>query len=268
MEPAMNRFDNKVVIITGGAGGPASLGAEIVRRFHAENAKVVIADINQQQGAQLADQLGDNVRFVRTDIRQDQDLEKLVSTTVQQFGQLDCLINCAATYAESGLDSDREEWLNLLNINTVSPALLVKAALPELKKTSGCVINFASVAGKISQTGLYAYSISKAANLQLTRKLAAELAVDGIRVNTVSPGWTWSDPIAGATGNSIEKADQAAARLHPLGRIGRGKDVAEAILFLCSEQASFITGIDLPVDGGYTTLGPEQMKSPFDWLAE
>jgi NAD(P)-dependent dehydrogenase (short-subunit alcohol dehydrogenase family) len=262
----MNNYERKVVLVTGGAGGPASLGAEIVRRFHGEGAQVAIADINEEQGAALSQELGDRAFFQRTDITSDQDIEAIVERTISNFGKLDVLVNSACTYAESGLDSSREEWLNLLNVNTVSAALMVKKAIPELKKTQGAIVNFSSVAGKISQAGLFAYSVSKAANLHLTHKLAAELAPDGIRVNAVSPGWTWSDPISMAANGSIKTADTIGARMHPLGRIGRGKDVADAILFLCSDEASFITGVDLPVDGGYTTLGPEQTTSPFEWL--
>lgn len=262
----MKRYEGKVVLITGGAGGVASLGAEIVRRFHGEGAMVAIADINEDQGAALSEELGERAIFLRTDITSDEDIKTVFESTIDHFGKLDALINCACTYAESGVDSNREEWLNLLNVNTVSAALMAKEAIPALKKTQGAIVNFSSVSGKISQTGMFAYSVSKAANLQLTRKLAAELAPERIRVNTVSPGWTWSDPISMATNGSIETADSVGAKMHPLGRIGRGKDVADAILFLCSEEASFITGVDLPVDGGYTTLGPEQTTSPFDWL--
>lgn len=260
------KFQDKVVLITGGAGGAASLGAQIVRGFHKNGAKVVIADINEEEGAALSDELGDRATFLRTDVTSDKDIQAIVQHTLDHFGKLNALINSACTYAESGLDSNRQEWLDLLNVNTVSAALMAQEAIPALTKSKGAIVNFSSVSGKISQTGMFAYSVSKAANLQLTRKLAAELAPTGVRVNTVSPGWTWSDPISMAVNGSIETADSVGAKMHPLGRIGRGKDVADAIMFLCSDEAGFITGVDLPVDGGYTTLGPEQTISPFEWL--
>ena len=262
----MNSIANKVAIITGGAGGPDSLGAEIVRHFHTAGARVVIADINREEGSALSEELGESTLFIPTDITSDEDVVSVVQQAVEHFGQLDFLVNSACTYAENGLNTNREEWLYLLNVNTVSAALMAREAVPELKKTRGAIVNFSSVAGKISQAGMFAYSVSKAANLHLTRKLAAELASDGIRVNTVSPGWTWSDPIAMAAKGSVELADEVGAKMHPLGRVGRGKDVAKAILFLCSDESGFITGVDLPVDGGYTTLGPEQTISPFVWL--
>ena len=100
----------------------------------------------------------------------------------------------------------------------------------------------------------------------MTKIQAAQLAAHGIRVNSVSPGWTWSDPIGGATEGDREKADRIGSAMHPMGKIGDQSDVAEACIFLCSDHAGHITGVDLPVDGGYTTLGPEQQIGSIEWL--
>ena len=153
-----------------------------------------------------------------------------------------------------------------IDVNTVSAAMLTQLALPHLTISRGAVVNFGSISGKIAQFGRFMYAISKAANLHMTRVQAAQLACHGIRVNSVSPGWTWSDPIGGATEGDREKADRVGATMHPLGKIGDQADVANACLFLCSEEARHVTGVDLPVDGGYMTLGPEQQTGSIEWL--
>ena len=262
----MEGLENKVAIITGGAGGPESIGAEIVRGFHRAGAKVVIADINQDSAARLADELQHDVVAVPTDITDDSQLQRLVDATVEAFGGIDFIINSAATYEEAGLESTREQLLNGLNVNTVSAAMLTQLALPHLKASRGAVVNFGSISGKVCQFGRFMYAVSKAANIHMTKIQAAQLAGDGIRVNSVSPGWTWSDPIAGATEGNRKKANDIGATMHPLGQIGDQADVANACLFLCSEQARHITGVDLPVDGGYMTLGPEQQTGSIEWL--
>lgn len=263
----MNGIRNKVVIVTGGAGGQHSLGAEVVRAFHRARAKVVIADLNGDAATALASELGENALACETDVTSDAQLRALVDTAAEQFGQIDFVINCAATYEEQGLESTREQILNGLNVNTVSGALLTQMALPYLEQNGGAVVNFGSVSGKVVQFGRFMYALSKAANIHMSRLQAAQLAGRGVRVNTVSPGWTWSDPIAGATHGDRAKADSAGAAMHPLGHIGSQQDVANACLFLCSDEAKHITGIDLPVDGGYTTLGPEQQIGSLEWLS-
>ena len=262
----MQGIENKVVIVTGGAGGPYSIGAEIVRSFHRAGARVVIADINEASAEDLARELQQNAIAVTTDITSDAQLRKLIEVTIEAFGGIDFIINCAATYEEAGLDSSREQLQKGLDINTVSAAMLTQFALPHLQASRGAVVNFGSVSGKICQFGRFVYAISKAACLHMTRVQAAQLATHGIRVNSVSPGWAWSDPIGGATGGDREKADSVGATMHPLGRISDQADVANACLFLCSEEARHITGVDLPVDGGYMTLGPEQQTGSIDWL--
>ncbi len=262
----MEGIENKVAIITGGAGGPESIGAEIVRAFHRAGARVVIADINEESAAILAAELQPGALAVPTDITDDSQLQRLVDSAVDTFGGIDFIINSAASYEEAGLESTREQLLNGLNVNTVSAAMLTQLALPHLKTSRGAVVHFGSISGKVCQFGRFMYAVSKAANLHMTKLQAAQLAGDGIRVNSVSPGWTWSDPIAGATGGDREKADRIGATMHPLGKIGDQADVANACLFLCSEQARHITGVDLPVDGGYMTLGPEQQTGSIEWL--
>lgn len=262
----MNGIEDKAVIVTGGAGGDYSLGAEIVRTFHQSGAKVVIADLNSDAATALAAELKVNAIACTTDITSDIQLRSLVDTAVENFGGVDFIVNCAATYEEEGLDTSREQLLRGLNVNTVSAARLTQIALPHLEVSRGAVVNFGSVSGKVVQFGRFMYAISKAANIHMTKVQAAQLAGRGIRVNAVSPGWTWSDPIAGATDGNRNRADGVGATMHPLGCIGGQRDVANACLFLCSDEAKHITGIDMPVDGGYMTLGPEQQTGSIEWL--
>jgi len=152
----------------------------------------------------------------------------------------------------------REEWLGTLNTNLVSGAQLVELARFELAKHKGAVVNLSSISAYAAQTGRWTYPVSKAAILHLTRLQAMDYAPDGIRVNSLVAGWTVSDPIAGLAGGDWNKADRVAAEFHLLGRLGRASEVAAGVLFLCSDHASFTTGSELRVEGGYLAMGPEQ----------
>jgi NAD(P)-dependent dehydrogenase (short-subunit alcohol dehydrogenase family) len=252
----MNGLEGKVAIVTGGA---TSIGAAVVRAFHAVGTRTLIADIDDDSGAALARELGTIAAFHHTDITDDAQIASCVATAVARFGGIDLLINNACTMFDKGLASSRAEWLTALNVNVVSGALLVAAVAPHMRsRGGGAIVNFSSIAGKQGQRGRALYPASKAAILQLTRNEAMELAADRIRVNTVSPGWTWSATIARLSKGDRAKADRIAGEYHPLGRVGDAEEVARAVLFLCSDDARHITGIDLPVDGGYAMSGPDQ----------
>ncbi|PHZ85717.1 SDR family oxidoreductase [Paremcibacter congregatus] len=261
----MKGLSNKVAIITGSA---TSIGAEVARAFVEAGTRVIIADIAEEAGAALASDLGEAVRFVRTNVMNDADLKAAVETAVETWGQLDFVVNTACTYLDNGMDSTREEFLEALNINAAGGFMLVQYARPHLKASKGAVVNFGSISAKVAQPGRCLYPMSKGAIHQLTRNEALLLAEDGIRVNTVSPGWTWCTIMDQVTDGNRAKTDQVAAPFHMTGRVGDQREVADAVLFLCSDHASFITGTDLPVDGGYTALGPEQQTDALSKLAE
>ncbi len=262
----MNGVAGKTAIVSGGA---TSIGAAIVRAFHGAGAHVVIADIAAAPGQALADSLGESALFQRCDVTNDADITACIARAVARFGGIDFLVNGAVTYLDKGLASTRAQWLEALNLNLVSGALFLNAAVPEMRRRGGgAVVNLSSVAGKFGQAGRALYPAAKAAILQLTKNEAMELAPQRIRVNAVSPAWTWSAPIERATGGDREKADRVAADYHPLGRVADPEEVARAVLFLCSEEASFITGIDLPVDGGYAMTGPDRGKPAMSRLSE
>lgn len=260
----MPELSNKVAIVTGAASLLVSKVAEVLADA---GAKVTVADIDAERGQQLADSLGDSVTFCETDISEDDQLDNLVNTTVDAFGGIDILVHGAATYLDDGLETTRANWLQALDVNVVSGVILTQKVVPHMKERGGgAIVNFASISGKRAQPLFFVYSVSKAAILGVTRNEALKLAEHNIRVNSVSPGWIWSDPIRDMTNDDRALVDRVGANMHLSGRIGDPEEVAAAVLFLASDSASFITGTDLAVDGGYTAIGPEQMGQPLEPL--
>jgi NAD(P)-dependent dehydrogenase (short-subunit alcohol dehydrogenase family) len=247
----------KVAIVTGAAGG---LGAEMARGLHRAGASVVIADIERAAGAALARELGSRALFQATDITDDAAIDACIVAAREAFGGLDILVNDACTFADRGLQSTRAEWLHTLNVNLVSAGIFTQKAAPELRR-GGVVVFLGSVGGKTGAAGRALYPVSKAALLQLTKNVAVDLAPRGVRAVAISPAWTWSPALERMAG-TIEKADRAGAHTHALGRIGRAAEIANAVVFVCSDAASWITGVDIPVDGGFSVLGPDQGRGP------
>jgi NAD(P)-dependent dehydrogenase (short-subunit alcohol dehydrogenase family) len=259
-------LEGKTAIVTGGA---TLIGAAVVRAFREAGTGVAVADIDAAGGERLAAELGDGVLFSATDIRDDAALEAFVAATVERFGGVDYLVNLACSYVDEGFASPREDWLESLNVNVVSAVMAAKAVHPHLRAGGGgAIVNFASISAKAAQTGRWLYPAGKAALVQLTRNMAMDLADDGIRVNSVSPGWTWSKVMVELTGGDREKTDRVAAPFHLLGRAGDPEEVARVVLFLCSDDASFVTGADWAVDGGYSAMGPEQAVPAIPKLME
>lgn len=245
----MRGLQGKVAIVPGGA---TKIGRAVVQAFVDAGTRVMVADI-ADPGA-----LPDGAAFTRCDLRSDADIAALVAATRDRWGRIDFLVNVACSYLDNGAASTRAEWLEALDINLVGSVMLMQAARADLAANRGAIVNFGSISSRVAQTGRWVYPVSKAAILQLTRNQAMDLAPDGIRVNAVSPGWTWSNIMDQLTGGNRAKTDAVAAPFHLLGRVGNPEEVASAVLFLCSDEASFITGTDIAVDGGYGAMGPEQ----------
>jgi NAD(P)-dependent dehydrogenase (short-subunit alcohol dehydrogenase family) len=262
----MRGLEGKTAVVTGGA---TLIGAAVVRAFCSAGTRVAVADIDEDGGGRLADELADSVLFSPTDIRDDAQLEALAAATAARFGGIDFLVNLACSYVDDGFASSRADWLESLNVNVASAAMAAKAVHPHLiARGGGAIVNFASISSKVAQTGRWLYPVSKAAIVQLTRNMAMDLAADNIRVNSVSPGWTWSKVMVELSGDDRAKTDRVAAPFHLLGRAGDPEEVANVVLFLCSDDASFVTGADYAVDGGYSAMGPEQAEPAIPKLAE
>ncbi|HEY1367259.1 MAG TPA: SDR family oxidoreductase [Gaiellaceae bacterium] len=260
------RLENRTAVVTGGA---TLIGGAVVRALHEAGASVAIADIDEAGGRAVADELGERVLFQTTDIRDDAQIERLVNAAAERFGGVDILVNLACSYVDEGFASPRADWLESLDVNVASAVMCAKAVHPHmLERGGGAIVNFTSISAKVAQTGRWLYPVSKAALVQLTRNMAMDLAVDNIRVNSVSPGWTWSKVMVELSGDDREKTNRVAAPFHLLRRVGDPAEVASVVVVLCSDDASFVTGADWAVDGGYSAMGPEQAEPAIPKLME
>jgi 3-oxoacyl-[acyl-carrier protein] reductase len=258
----LSDLHGKAALVT---GATRSIGEFIARGLHSAGAKVLLTGIEDTDGARIAASLGDGAAYRRLDVEEDRDIEACLEESHALFGRLDILVNCACSYLDRGLATSREDWLKCLNVNIVGAAILVQKAVPYLTKPGGVIVNIGSVSGKFGSYSRGPYSAGKAALMHFTKLAAVALAPDGLRTVTVSPGWTWSPPMAEMAAGDRELADRAGAQVHPLGRVGRMEEVANAVVFVASDRASWINGCDLPVDGGYSALGPDQGRGPSFW---
>ena len=255
----MGRLDGKVAVITGGASG---IGEGTVRLFVEEGARVVIADVQDERGRRLADELGARAHYARTDVRDEAQVAATLGQAAARFGRLDCLFNNAGSVGVTGgiADIPAEGFDATIALLVRAVLLGMKHAAPLMRRQgSGSIISTASVAGLRGGYGPHVYSAAKAAVIGLTRSVALELAEDGIRVNCICPGGI-ATPIFGtslgldadALEQSVNVMKGAMATLHPIGRSGLPDDIARAALWLAGDESTFVTGQAIAVDGGLT----------------
>ncbi|KIS25621.1 3-alpha-hydroxysteroid dehydrogenase [Arthrobacter sp. SPG23] len=245
----MGRLDGKVGLISGGSRG---IGAAIAQRMLEEGAKVVVGDVLDQEGADLAAELGDNARFVHLDVTSPTDWQQAVHAAVSEFGGLSVLVNNAGIVNFGRIDEYAdEEWSRIIDVNLTGVFNGIKAAAPSLASNGrASIINISSIAGVRGYESLAGYTASKWGVRGLTKSAALDLGGSGTRVNSVHPGVIETPMTAGMTFDTGHV---------PLHRIGQPREVADLVVYLASDESSFITGSEFLIDGGETagTVAPE-----------
>jgi NAD(P)-dependent dehydrogenase (short-subunit alcohol dehydrogenase family) len=247
------RVAGKVALITGGASG---LGAESARRLAREGAKVVLTDLSADAGEALAREIGDAAIFLTQDVTDEARWTEVVAETKKAFGRLDILVSSAGIGEGTPLmEQGLAEWRRVIAINLDGVFLGMRACAPAMVEAGGgSIINISSILGKVGQPGAAAYCASKGGVLMLTKSAALEWAPAGIRVNSVHPGYIDTPMVSGAiqrSENGNEMKELIISR-HALGRLGMAREIADGIVFLASDESSFMTGAELVIDGGYT----------------
>ncbi|HLU30234.1 MAG TPA: SDR family oxidoreductase [Acidimicrobiia bacterium] len=251
-------FEDRRALVTGAASG---IGAACARLFAARGARVAMWDINGQGLEREADAIRRDIESAdlvprQLDVSDDEQVQRAMDELASAWGGIDHLVNCAVSFIAAGADAERAEWDRSLGVNVIGSAMLTAAASRHMGR-GATVVNISSISAHVAQNDRWTYNAGKAALLALTRGQALDLAEKGIRVNAVSPGWIWTPEVAKAAEGDRERWEPIWGRFHILRRLGEPEEVAEAVLFLSSDRASFVTGAELMVDGGYSAIGPE-----------
>jgi len=254
----MNRLSGKTAIVTGGAVG---IGRACVERMAQEGAKVAIFDVLETEGEALASDLaaqGHTVAFWRVDVTNETEMKAAIEAAVGQFGGLHVMVNNAGiSGSPKPTDQVTEaEWDQVQAVNVKGVMFGTKHAIPHLRTAGrGSVINLSSIAGLIGVGNLAAYHASKGAVRLMTKNDAVTYAPEQIRVNSIHPGYIWTPMVENhlrATSPDLEAAKAAAGSVHPIGHMGEPDDIAWAVVWLASDEAKFVTGAEIAIDGGYT----------------
>ena len=246
-------IEGKVAIVTGASSG---IGKETALLFADEGAKVMITARDEKRLGKVADQIlenGGEAEIFAADVTNAKSREKLVQTTLERFGGIDILVNAAGIIASGTIENTTlEDWDYMMDINLRSVFHLMQLALPSLIEREGNIVNVSSVTGLRAFPGVLAYCVSKAGVDQLTRSAALELAPKKVRVNAVNPGVTITElhRRGGMDDKTYEAFLEHSKTTHPIGRVGKPREIAELILFLASPHASWITGVTYSIDGG------------------
>ena len=255
----MGRLDDKVAVITGGASG---IGAGTVHRFAEEGAKVLIADLDEDKGTALADELGASGAYLRTDVSQEEDVAAMIAEATDRWGRLDCLFNNAGFGGALGPISTTtvDDYDLTMDVLLKSVFLGMKHAGPVMtEQGSGSIISTASVAGIRVGYAPHLYSVAKCAVIHLTKTVALELGEHNVRVNAICPGFIATPLAAGrpdADESQIQQMRDAGQNSQVLGRVGEPADIANMALFLASDESAWMTGQEFVVDGGFEAGRP------------
>jgi meso-butanediol dehydrogenase/(S,S)-butanediol dehydrogenase/diacetyl reductase len=246
----MRGLTDKVVLITGGGSG---IGAASARRFAAEGARVVVADIVAEAAQRIAAEIGSASLAVQGDIANPADAERMVDACVRHGGRIDVLHNNAASGAAGRIaDVDPEQWNRTIAVNLTGHFLMTRAALPAmLAQGRGSIVNMATAAAVLVEEGIGAYATAKAGVIALTRQIAVEYGRHGVRANCICPGAVATPPTL-AFINTVDGVQARMERANPLRRIAQPDELASVVVFLASDESSFVNGATIMVDGGAT----------------
>jgi NAD(P)-dependent dehydrogenase (short-subunit alcohol dehydrogenase family) len=253
----MRGLDKKVAIVTGGTTG---IGRGIMERLCEEGVSVAFSGLSDAGAVteRECQAKGYQVRFLQGDMAEESFCRRLVEETVKQYGQINFLVNNAFSFTAKGADATRADWLRTMNVGPIGYATMGQLVIEPMKQQSGgSIVNLSSISAHIAQPGRWTYNAAKGAVNQLTRCMALDLAIHKIRVNTLSPGWIWTREVDKAANYDREKWGPIWGKYHMLRRLGEVEECAAPAAFLLSDEASFITGTELMVDGGYCGLGSE-----------
>ena len=244
------KLAGKVALVTGGVGG---LGETTARLMIEEGAKVIIGDIMDEPGKALIDELNKNgqvAHYVHMDVTNEEQVIAAIDEGVKVFGKLDLVFNNAGMSRMADItDIQKRHWDLQLNINLTGIFLVAKYAIIQMLKTGGgAIVNTASISGMVGSAGLVSYCATKGGVVGVTRAMALDVAQKGIRVNSIAPGYVETPILA----KMDPKAKAELVNLHPIGRLGQPIEIAKVVVFMLSDDASFMTGANIAVDGGYT----------------